>query len=173
MLLNAFEAASEPVTLVLDDYHVLAAQHATIHRDLAFLIAHMPQTAHIVLISRTEPPLPLARFRARRQLLELDAADLCFASAEVAALLANRVGQHLSAEAVAALDAKTEGWAAGIELAALALREQRDVSAWIATFSGTHPYLYAYLIDQVPTFLLPEQSPFLPPPSLLPPLYTP
>ncbi len=138
MLLNAFEAASEPVTLVLDDYHVLAAQHATIHQDLAFLIAHMPQTA-----------------------LELDAADLCFASAEVAALLANRVGQHLSAEAVAALDAKTEGWAAGIELAALALREQRDVSAWIAAFSGTHRYIYDYLIEEVLTCLVPEQYTFL------------
>jgi DNA-binding NarL/FixJ family response regulator len=161
MLLNAFEAAPEPVTLVLDDYHVLAAQHATIHRDLAFLIAHMPQTAHIVLISRTEPPLPMARFRARRQLQELDAADLRFASAEVAALLAKRVGQHLSAEAVAALDAKTEGWAAGVELAALALREQRDVSAWIAAFSGTHRYIYDYLIEEVLTCLVPEQYTFL------------
>lgn len=161
MLLNAFEAASEPVTLVLDDYHVLAAQHATIHRDLAFLIAHVPQTAHLVLISRTEPPLPLARFRARRQLLELDAADLRFASAEVAALLANRVGQQLSAEAVAALDAKTEGWAAGIELATLALREQRDVAAWIADFGGTHRYIYDYLIEEVLTCLAPEQYTFL------------
>jgi ATP/maltotriose-dependent transcriptional regulator MalT len=161
MLLYAFEAASEPVTLVLDDYHVLAAQHATIHRDLAFLLARVPHTAHLVLISRTAPPLPLARFRARRQLLELDAADLRFASAEVAALLANRVGRLLSAEAVAALDAKTEGWAAGIELAALALQEQRDVAAWIATFGGTHRYIYDYLIEEVLACLVPEQYAFL------------
>jgi LuxR family maltose regulon positive regulatory protein len=105
------------VLLVLDDYHLIDAQ--PVHASLAFLLEHLPPGLHLVLASRADPPLPLARLRAGGQLAELRTADLRFTAEEAAALLREAAGRDLPATAVAALAARTEGWAAGLQLAAL------------------------------------------------------
>ena len=138
------------VLLVLDDYHVIAAP--PVHASLRFLLEHRPPGLHLVLASRSDPPLALARLRARGQLAELRAADLRFTPGEAAALLAPAVagpGVELPAAAVAALAERTEGWAAGLQLAALTLRGQEDVTGFVAAFTGSHRYVLDYLTGEV------------------------
>jgi LuxR family maltose regulon positive regulatory protein len=133
--------------LVLDDYHLIDAQ--PVHTSLAFLLAHLPPGLQLVLASRTDPPLPLARLRAGGQLAELRAADLRFTPDEAAALLQEVVGSGLPGEAVAALAARAEGWAAGLQLAGLSLRGQADVAGFVAAFSGSHRFVLDYLAEEV------------------------
>jgi len=133
--------------LVLDDYHLIDAQQ--VHDSLVFLLEHLPPGLHLVLASRSDPPLPLARLRAAGRLAELRTADLRFTAEEAAALLRKAVDADLSGTAVAALAARTEGWAAGLQLAALSLRGQPDVTAFVAAFSGTHRYILDYLAGEV------------------------
>jgi LuxR family transcriptional regulator, maltose regulon positive regulatory protein len=158
------ELAAQPgggeLLLVLDDYHLIDTQQ--VHDSLLFLLEHLPPGVHLVLASRSDPPLPLARMRARAQLAELRAGDLRFTAEEAAALLREAVDGDLPGAAVAALAARTEGWAAGLQLAALSLRGQPDVTAFVAAFSGSHRYVLDYLAgevlegqtDQVREFLL-------------------
>ena len=135
------------VLLVLDDYHLIDAQ--PVHGSLGFLLEHLPPGLHLVLASRADPPLPLARLRAGGQLAELRAADLRFTAAEAAALLRESAGADLPAAAVAALAARTEGWVAGLQLAALSLRGQADPAGFVAAFSGSHRYVLDYLAEEV------------------------
>jgi LuxR family maltose regulon positive regulatory protein len=119
------------------------------HQALAFLLDHLPPQFHLVIASRTVPPLPLSRLRARGQLTELRAADLRFTSAEIAEFLNTIMGLGLSAGDVAALEARTEGWIAGLQLAALSLQEQTNRSEFIKAFTGDDRYILDYLLDEV------------------------
>ncbi len=135
------------VLLVLDDYHLIDAQ--PVHASLAFLLEHLPPGLHLVLASRADPPLPLARLRAGAQLAELRTADLRFSAEEAATLLRESAGADLPAAAVAALAARTEGWVAGLQLAALSLTGQADPAGFVAAFSGSHRYVLDYLGEEV------------------------
>ncbi len=135
------------VLLVLDDYHLIGAQ--PVHASLTFLLEHLPLGLHLVLASRSDPPLPLARLRAAGQLAELRTDDLRFTADEATALLHEATGADLPVTAVAALEARTEGWVAGLQLAALSLRGQADVAGFVAAFSGSHRYVLDYLGQEV------------------------
>ena len=135
------------IVLVLDDYHLIDTRQ--VHASLAFLLEHLPPGLHLVLASRSDPPLPLARLRARGQLAELRTDDLRFTAEEAAALLRESVGADMPGTAVAALVARTEGWAAGLQLAALSLRGRSDIAGFVATFSGSHRYILDYLTGEV------------------------
>ena len=143
----AAQPGQDEVVLVLDDYHLIDAQ--PVHVSLGFLLEHLPPGLHLVLASRSDPPLPLARLRAGGQLAELRAADLRFTAAEAAALFRESAGADLPAAAVAALAARTEGWVAGLQLAALSLRGQADPAGFVAAFSGSHRYVLDYLAEEV------------------------
>ena len=134
--------------LVLDDYHAITSP--LVHESIGFLLEHRPAGICVVLASRSDPPLRLARLRARGQLAELRAADLRFTAAEAAALLGQEAaGSALPDEVMAALAARTEGWAAGLQLAALSLRGQDDVTGFVAAFTGSHRYVLDFLAEEV------------------------
>jgi LuxR family transcriptional regulator, maltose regulon positive regulatory protein len=141
------QPGEDEVLLVLDDYHLVSS--VPVHTSLAFLLEHLPPCLHLVLASRSDPPLPLARMRAGGGLAELRAAELRFTAEEAAALLHEAVGGDLPAASVAALQARTEGWAAGLQLAALSLRGQADMAGLVAAFSGSHRYVLDYLAEEV------------------------
>jgi len=146
-LLNALPAAEGAVYLVLDDYHLIAARD--IHDALDYFLARLPPHVRLVLTSRTDPPLALARLRARGELAELRAADLRFTPDEAAGFLGGAMGLRLAPEHVALLEERTEGWIAGLQLAALSLRGRDDPGAFIAGFAGDHRYVADYLADEV------------------------
>src|SRR5215472_2775268 len=135
------------VALVLDDYHLIEAP--LVHESVTFLLDRLPPGLRLVLSSRADPSLPLARLRARGQLAELRAEDLRFTVAETAAFLREVTGLDLSAASVAALQDRTEGWAAGVQLAALSLRGHADPAGFIATFAGSHRFVLDYLTGEV------------------------
>jgi LuxR family maltose regulon positive regulatory protein len=147
LLLNQFVTLPQPAILVLDDVHVLDA--ATITQALTFLVEHLPSQLHLVIITREDPPIPLARYRARSQLTELRTADLRFTPAEATAFLTEVMGLHLAASDIGALEARTEGWIAGLQLAALSLQRHQDASGFIRTFAGDHRSILDYLVEEV------------------------
>ncbi len=142
-------APDSKIILVLDDYHIIENQ--TIHNALTFLLDHMPPQIHLVLTSRADPPLPLSRLRARRRLVELRATDLRFTPGEATIFLNEITGLHLSSGNVLALENRTEGWIAGLQLAALSLQGQNsgNTSAFIANFTGDDRYVVDYLVEEV------------------------
>jgi LuxR family maltose regulon positive regulatory protein len=146
-LINELQTAPKELALVLDDYHAIESQ--AIHDDIAFLLSHLPPQLHVVITSRSDPPLPVARFRAGGRLAELRASDLRFTPEESSALLREVWGLDLSPEAIAALEIRTEGWAVGLQLAALSLSERPDVDAFLHAFAGTHRYVIDYLSEEV------------------------
>lgn len=146
-LINDVAVQPEPLVLVLDDYHVIQAQ--SIHEEMAFLLDHLPPPLRLVMTSRADPPLPLARLRVRGQLRELRAADLCFTLAEAADFLQAVMGLPLTPADVQALEARTEGWIAGLQLAALSMQGIDDQSGFIRAFSGSHRHLIDYLTEEV------------------------
>jgi len=146
-LINGLAAFSADTALVLDDYHCIDAQ--PIHDALAFLVENLPERMHIVIASRTDPPLPLARLRARDQLTELRAADLRFTTEETAAFLNEAMGLGLDSADVAALDSRTEGWIAGLQLAATSMRDRSDIRGFIKAFTGSSRYILDYLAEEV------------------------
>jgi LuxR family transcriptional regulator, maltose regulon positive regulatory protein len=148
-LINELAADPGPdeVLLVLDDYHL--ADSGPVHESVTFLLENLPPAMRVVVSGRADPPLPLARLRARGQLAELRAADLRFTSEEAAELLGEAVGPDLPGTAVAALVARTEGWAAGLQLAGLSLRGHADAAGFVAAFSGSHRFVLDYLADEV------------------------
>lgn len=158
-LLNDLAGLNQPLTLVLDDYHIIQAP--VIHDAITFLVEHMPPTTHLVLAGRTNPPLPLSRLRARGQLAEIRAADLRFSADEVAAFLRAATGASLADAAIAALETRTEGWIAGLQLAALSLRGRADVAGFVQAFTGSHSYIIDYLVEEVLQRLPPETERFL------------
>jgi LuxR family maltose regulon positive regulatory protein len=133
--------------LVLDDYHAISA--APIHGSLTFLLEHLPPQMHLVIATRADPPLPLARLRARGQLSEVRAAELRFTTEEASTFLHTVMGLSLPPEAIAALESRTEGWVAGLQLAALSLRERTEVSSFLTAFSGSHRFVLDYLSEEV------------------------
>jgi LuxR family transcriptional regulator, maltose regulon positive regulatory protein len=135
------------VLLVLDDYHLVDS--GPVHESVAFLLENLPPGLRVVVSGRADPPLPLARLRARGQLAELRAADLRFTPEEAAALLSETAGPALPGTAVAALVARTEGWPAGLQLAGLSLRGHADAAGFAAAFSGSHRFVLDYLADEV------------------------
>jgi LuxR family maltose regulon positive regulatory protein len=143
----AAQPGDDELLLVLDDYHLIDTRQ--VHDSLVFLLEHLPSGLHLVLASRSDPPLPLARFRAAGQLAELRAGELRFTAEEAAALMREAVDADLPRTMVAALAARTEGWAAGLQLAGLSLRGQPDVAGFVAAFSGSHRYVLDYLTDEV------------------------
>jgi LuxR family maltose regulon positive regulatory protein len=158
LLAHALARPGTPLALVIDDVHLLPK---TTIDQLALLADHLPPGTHLVLVSRTDPPLPLARWRAKDRLLEVRAETLRFTAAESQALLTRRLGQELAAADVATLAARTEGWAAGLQLAALILREQPDRHAAIESLHGSHRFVIDYLVEEVLSRQTPEVQAFL------------
>ena len=148
-LLNELATVRQEFLLVLDDYHLVDAR--PVDGALAFLIEHQPPQMHLVIATREDPALPLARLRARGQLTELRAADLRFTPAEAAEFLNQVMGLNLSAEDVAALETRTEGWIAGLQLAALSMQghASRDAAGFIRSFTGSHHFVLDYLVEEV------------------------
>jgi LuxR family maltose regulon positive regulatory protein len=143
LLINELAALPEPLVLVLDDYHVI--ENSEIHAALELLVERLPSTAHLVLATRSDPPLPLSRLRARGQLTEIRAVDLRFSVTEAGAFLAEAVGVHLDEEEIVRLHERTEGWAAGLQLAGLSLRGRDDHREFIHTFAGDDQQIVDYL----------------------------
>ena len=146
-LLNDITTIKDHFVLVFDDYHVIDAQ--PVDHALTFLLEHLPPHMHLVIATREDPPLPLARLRVGGQLTELRVTDLRFTHSEAAAFLNQVMGLNLSAEDIAALERRTEGWIAGLQLAAISLQGQQDATSFIRSFTGSHHFVLDYLIEEV------------------------
>lgn len=158
-LINDVVASAQEFVLVFDDYHVIDAE--PVNKVLTFLLEHLPSQMHLVIATREDPQLPLARLRARNQLTEFRATDLRFTSSEATEFLYQELGLNLSARDIAALENRTEGWIAGLQLAALALQGtlalpgaiskqgQKDATSFIQSFTGSHRFVLDYLIEEV------------------------
>lgn len=149
ILINDMASIPGDFALVLDDYHVIDT--SALHKALAFLLDHLPPQMHLFIATRSNPPLLLARLRGRGELMELRAAELRFTSQEVAAFLNQVTGVSLAAEDVTALEARTEGWIAGLQLAALSMqgRDAEQMANFVQAFTGSHHYVIDYLTEEV------------------------
>lgn len=145
--INEIAAISVRIIFVLDDYHLIAAQ--PIHDALIYLLEHLPPLMHLVVATREAPPLPLTRLQAKDQLTGMSVRDLRFTSSEAAEFLNQVMGLDLSVEDIAALETRTEGWIAGLQLAAISLHGQGNVASFIKSFSGSHRLVLDYLIEDV------------------------
>jgi LuxR family maltose regulon positive regulatory protein len=158
-LINQVAVLPQALVLVLDDYHLITSQ--VIHKAVTFLIDHLSENLHLVLATRADPPLRLPRLRARGHLTELRQSDLRFTTEEAAAFLNNVMGLDLSAKDVAALEGRTEGWIAGLQMAALSMRTRvqtrgrQDLSEFVESFTGSHRFILEYLVEEV----LEQQTP--------------
>ena len=146
-LLNEITGIPRDFVIILDDYHCI--ESAAVDSALTFLLEHQPTHMHLVIATREDPHLPLAQLRASDRLTELRAADLRFTASEAAEFLNNAMGLNLSAEDIAALEARTEGWIAGLQLAALSMQRGQDPSGFIRSFSGSHRFILDYLVEEV------------------------
>ncbi len=146
-LLNEVTTLPDDLVLVLDDYHVIGAK--PVDAALTFVLEHLPEQMHLVIATRADPQLSLARFRALDQLTELRAADLRFTPTEAAEFLKEVMGLCLSAADIAALEDRTEGWIAGLQLAALSMRGREDIPGFIRAFAGDNRYIVDYLVEEV------------------------
>ena len=158
-LINDLATCPADFVLVLDDFHLI--DDAAIHEAIRTLVAHQPPQMHLVIATREDPQLPLARLRALGQLLELRAQDLRFSSAETAAFLRDVMGLALNARDVSELEARVEGWVAGLQLAALSMQHRENPSELIAALSGSHHFILSYLTEEVLRQLSPELQTFL------------
>jgi LuxR family maltose regulon positive regulatory protein len=158
-LLNEITAVPDHFVLVLDDYHAIDAKpvdastsvdvSTSVDQALTFLLEHLPPQMHLVIATREDPNIPLARLRARGQLAELRVADLRFTPAEATDFLNQVVGLNLSAEDITALETRTEGWIAGLQLAAISMQGHQDATGFIKSFTGSHHFVLDYLIEEV------------------------
>jgi len=150
-LLNDITTLPDQFVLVLDDYHVVEAGGplGAVDQVLNYLVEHLPSQMHLVIATREDPPLPLARLRARDHLTELRATDLRVTPAEAATFLTQVMGLNLSVQDVATLEDRTEGWIAGLQLAALSMQGHQDISGFIQSFAGDHRYILDYLVEEV------------------------
>jgi LuxR family maltose regulon positive regulatory protein len=146
-LLNEIATLPDRFILILDDYHLIDDQ--PIDHALSFLLKHLPPSMHLVIATREDPQLPLSQLRARSQLTELRVTDLRFTAAEAAKFLNQVMGLNLAAADITALDSRTEGWIAGLQLAALSMQGRDDISGFIKTFAGDNRYIVDYLVDEV------------------------
>ena len=146
-LLNDIITIPDTIVLVLDDYHLIDAQPVDLA--ITFLLEHLPPRMHLVITTREDPQLPLARLRARGQMTELRAADLRFTSSEAAEFLNRAMSLDLAAADIAALEDRTEGWIAGLQLAAISMQGHQDTTGFIHSFTGSHRFVMDYLVDEV------------------------
>jgi LuxR family maltose regulon positive regulatory protein len=146
-LVNQVAQVSDPIVLVLDDYHAISTP--AIHSALSFLLENMPPQMHLVLATRADPPLPIPRLRARGQLVELYESDLRFTSQEATEFLRQVMGLSLSTEDVVALERRTEGWIAGLQMAAISMHGRDDIAAFVRAFAGSNRYILDYLGEEV------------------------
>ncbi|MEZ4672559.1 MAG: LuxR C-terminal-related transcriptional regulator [Anaerolineae bacterium] len=146
-LIAQFENLPDQVVIVLDDYHLITAQ--AVHQVIMFMLDHLPAALRLVITSREDPPLPLARMRAGDHLVEIRADDLRFTAAEIGQFLEKNLGTLLSDEQLNDMDTRTEGWIAGLQLAALAMKGREDLPAFISAFTGSHRYILDYLTEEV------------------------
>jgi len=147
LLINDIIRHERPIILVLDDYHVITAP--SIHQALTFLLEHQPQQLHLLITTRSDPPLPLSRLRARGQMVEIREKDLRFTFDEVRLFFDQVMGLTLSTGELKALEQRIEGWVAGLQLAALSMHGRDDLSDFIAAFTGSNHFIMDYLIDEV------------------------
>ena len=152
-LINDLDAARKEIVLVLDDYQVITSRE--VHAVVTFLLEYCPRFFHLLIATRSDPPLPITRLRVRAQVTELRAADLRFTAAEAAQFLNEIMGLQLDKDMIALLEERTEGWIAGLQMAALSMRNREDIPGFVRTFSGTHRYILDYLLEEV----LSQQSP--------------
>ena len=146
-LINEITAFEDEFVFVLDDYHLIDSQ--AIHESLTYLIAHLSKNMHLIIATRADPPLPLARLRARDKLTEIRAGDLRFTTDETKSFFSQETGDTLTAEEAAILEERIEGWIAGLKIAALSMQGREDTSEFIRTFSGSHRHILGYLADEV------------------------
>jgi LuxR family transcriptional regulator, maltose regulon positive regulatory protein len=147
VLVNEIANLPGETAIILDDYHLIDSE--AVHATVSYILDRLPETAHLVLSGRVEPPLPLARLRARGQMAELHAPDLRFTLAEAAEFLGDAMGLDLSAEDAAALEGMTEGWIAALQLAAHSMRGREDISGFVRSFSGGHRDVFDFLAEEV------------------------
>jgi LuxR family maltose regulon positive regulatory protein len=159
LLLNDLSRIASPLVLVLDNYHLVT--ETACHQTLTYFLDHLPASVHLTLATRVDPPLPLARMRARRELVEIRVEELRFTAEEAFELLNASMGLQLTAEDVGRLTQRTEGWAAGLFLAGLSLRGREDPSAFIADFHGDNRHVADYLAADVLARQPPEMTTFL------------
>jgi LuxR family maltose regulon positive regulatory protein len=152
-LINQLARMKQPFCLVLDDYHVIQEQF--VHSAVGFILEHRPECLHLVISTRADPPLPLARLRARCDMLELRMTDLRFTAQESADFLTTTMGLKVSSEDNIRINTRTEGWIAGLQMAALSMQNTSDMSGFIAAFTGSHHYIFDYLLGEI----LGQQSP--------------
>ena len=147
LLANELASFSDPFVLVLDDFHAIHAE--AVLRILSYLLEHLPYQMHLVILTRTDPALPLSRLRVRNQLLDIRADQLRFTPSEIAAFLNDAMGLTLSANDLSAMETRTEGWIAGLQLAALSMKGCQDIHDFVSAFTGSHHYVMDYLIEEV------------------------
>ncbi len=170
-IINTVASCDRNCVLILDDYHLIGAP--VIHSAMAFLLEYLPANMHVAIGSRADPPLHLARLRARGQLLEIRAADLRFIEAETAQFLNGVMQLELSPDGITALEERTEGWIAGLQLAALSLSGRSDKERFVASFTGSHRYLVEYMLEEVVNRQTEEVQSFLQATSILERICTP
>lgn len=146
LFINDLQELNQSVLLVLDDYQFI--NNSTIHEAITFLLEHSPENLHLVIATRSDPPLPLSRLRARGQLFEIRAEDLQFTTLEATRFLNQLFGLDLSQEQVAMLEHRTEGWVAGLQLAAVSMQGRQDIPKFIEDFSGSHRFIMDYLTEE-------------------------
>ncbi len=147
MLINDIVGVDRPLILVLDDYHLIDSRY--VHEVLRFLLENQPPTMHVIIVTREDPPFSLANLRARGQLVELRADDLRFTPEETLRFLRDSMGLDVSADIAAILEQRTEGWAAGLQMAALSLKDQGDIGRFVDSFGGSDVFVLDYLTEEV------------------------
>jgi LuxR family transcriptional regulator, maltose regulon positive regulatory protein len=147
LIVNELASFPEPFVLVLDDFHVIHSESVT--KILAYSLEHLPPQMHMALLSRTDPPLPLSRLRARNKLTDIRLDQLRFTRDETAAFLNDVMGLKLSADDLSAMETRTEGWIAGLQLAALSMQNSKDIHTFVSAFTGSHHYVMDYLVEEV------------------------
>jgi LuxR family maltose regulon positive regulatory protein len=171
LLVNELANSPKPFVLVLDDFHVIHSE--AVLKILFYLLEHLPDQMHLAILTRTDPPLPLARLRARGQLMDIRADQLRFTRDEIAAFLNEAMGLRLSLSDVSAMEARTEGWIASLQLAALSMQGSKDTHAFVSAFTGSHHYVMDYLVEEVLKLQPKKVSNFLLQTSILDRLYGP
>ena len=168
ILINEIIERDTPFIFVLDDFHVIHSE--SVLKILAYLLKHLPPQMHLVILTRIDPPLPLARMRARNMLMDIRADQLRFTRDEIAAFLNDGMGLALSADDLSAMETRTEGWIASLQLAALSMQSSKDVHAFVSAFTGSHHYVMDYLVEEVIGFQPKKVGDFLMQTSILEPM---
>jgi LuxR family maltose regulon positive regulatory protein len=158
-LANEFHTISSPFVLVLDDFHVVHSE--AVFKIVSYLLEHLPPVMHLAILTRTDPPLPLSRLRVRNQLLDIRAEQLRFTQPEIASFLNDATGTALAVADLAALETRTEGWIAGLQLAALSMKGSGDIHGFVSAFTGSHHYVMDYLVEEVLKVQPDERTAFL------------